>query len=49
MECIEKVEGKEIAVVEVALTKGYRLQSMIIRPAKVVVGVNNKEKEDSHE
>ncbi|MGI5827853.1 MAG: nucleotide exchange factor GrpE [Patescibacteria group bacterium] len=37
MECVDKKQGKENKVLEVA-QKGYKLHDRVLRPAKVVVG-----------
>ena len=42
MECVEQVKGEENQVLAV-LTKGYKINGRVIRPAKVKVGSGQKE------
>jgi molecular chaperone GrpE len=45
MECVEQVKGEENQVLAV-LTKGYKINGRVIRPAKVKVGNGEKEVKD---
>jgi molecular chaperone GrpE len=45
MECVEQVKGEENQVLAV-LTKGYKINGRVIRPAKVKVGNGEREVKD---